>query len=114
MPSPHGDRDLLHASSIADGLLSTLLTMLSFAFGACVALAAFLFTAHTLQRPYHAPLSAFLAGTIGFLVLWFSTSLVTDTADTLYTCYCLDRESGAQHSREVFYAVRRAYLVGIQ
>lgn len=82
--------------------ISTLLSMVSFAIGSCLAVATYLFTAHTLQSPFHAPIAAALGGLLSSLVVWFSTCLLVDVADTLYLCYCLDREAGAQHSALVF------------
>ena len=79
--------------------------MVSLAIGACTAVVTYLFTAHTLESPFHAPIAAVLGGLLCSLVVWFSTCLVVDVADTLYLCYCLDREAGVQHSKVVFGAV---------
>ncbi|THH11841.1 hypothetical protein EW145_g388 [Phellinidium pouzarii] len=68
------------------------------------ALSAYLFVAHTLGAPGYAPLAALLAGGVTVLVGRFCVGLVEDTADTLYMCYCIDRDVGAMHREEVFLA----------
>ncbi|KAI9511106.1 plasma-membrane choline transporter-domain-containing protein [Russula earlei] len=44
----------------------------------------------------------YLPGTVTALVGLFCVGLVTDTADTLYLCYCIDKESGDRRRAEVF------------
>jgi len=87
-------------------LLSTLLTFTSLTLAVPTSLTAYLFTAHSLDRPHHAPIVAFLTGLLTCLTTWFSMGLVIDTADTLYICYCLDKgtSSSNAHSKEVAFA----------
>ncbi|KAL5490248.1 hypothetical protein ACEPAI_5081 [Sanghuangporus weigelae] len=66
------------------------------------ALCAYLFVAHTLNAPGYAPLAALLTGGVTALVGRFCASLVEDTADTLFMCYCIDRDIGNIHKQEVF------------
>ncbi|KAH9958336.1 plasma-membrane choline transporter-domain-containing protein [Russula dissimulans] len=66
------------------------------------ALTAYLFVAHTLGAPDQALSAALLAGTVTALVGLFCVGLVADTADTLYLCYCIDKESGDRRRAEVF------------
>ncbi|KAH9980955.1 plasma-membrane choline transporter-domain-containing protein [Lactifluus volemus] len=66
------------------------------------ALTAYLFVAHTLGAPDQALEAALLAGTVTALVGLFCVGLVADTADTLYLCYCIDKETGDQRRAEVF------------
>lgn len=66
------------------------------------ALSAYLFVAHTLGAPDQALAAALLAGTVTALVGMFCVGLVSDTADTLYLCYCIDKETGDQRRAEVF------------
>ncbi|KAH8117285.1 plasma-membrane choline transporter-domain-containing protein [Phellopilus nigrolimitatus] len=68
------------------------------------ALSAYLFVAHTLGAPGYAPMAALLAGGVTALVGKFCVGLVEDTADTLYMCYCIDRDVGEMHQEEVFSA----------
>jgi hypothetical protein len=96
---------LVFTPLLSDSFVSTLLSMVSLAIGACLAVVTYVFTAHTLKSPFHAPIAAVLGGLLSCLVVWFSTCLVVDVADTLYLCYCLDRDAGAQHSKIVFGAV---------
>ncbi|KZT43990.1 hypothetical protein SISSUDRAFT_1057005 [Sistotremastrum suecicum HHB10207 ss-3] len=87
-------------------LLNTLLKLSALSSALVASLVAYLFTAHALGRPYHAPIAAFLAGLLTCLIAWFSFGIVIDTADTLYMCYCLNRGNGAYttHSKEILYA----------
>ncbi|KAI5124375.1 hypothetical protein M0805_008978 [Coniferiporia weirii] len=68
------------------------------------ALSTYLFVAHTLNAPGYAPVAALLAGGVTVLVGRFCVGLVEDTADTLYMCYCIDRDVGAVHREDVFHA----------
>ncbi|EJD05774.1 uncharacterized protein FOMMEDRAFT_139123 [Fomitiporia mediterranea MF3/22] len=68
------------------------------------ALCAYLFVVHTLSAPGYAPIAALLAGGVTALVGMFCVSLVEDTADTLYLCYCIDRDTGGMNKQEVFNA----------
>ncbi|KZV81318.1 hypothetical protein EXIGLDRAFT_731424 [Exidia glandulosa HHB12029] len=85
-------------------VLSTLLLLSAAAAGTLSALGTYLFVAHTLSAPGSAPFSAWLAGAVTFLVAWYSVGLVDDIADTLYVCYCLERDSGSEICREAFAA----------
>ncbi|KAG7092974.1 hypothetical protein E1B28_009275 [Marasmius oreades] len=58
------------------------------------ALAAYLFVAHTLNAPHEALGTAVLAGGVTALVGTFCVGLVGDGVDTLWMCYCIDRDSG--------------------
>lgn len=62
-----------------DSLLSTLLTLFSLSLGIFFALCSYLFIAHALSRPDHAPLGALLAGAMVFFVTWFCGGIVGDT-----------------------------------
>lgn len=62
----------------------------------------YLFVAHTLGAPDQALGAALLAGTVTALVGLFCVGLVSDTADTLYLCYCIDKETGDRRRTEVF------------
>jgi len=66
------------------------------------ALTSYLFVAHTLRAPDYASGAALLAGGVTALVGKFCVGLVEDTADTLYLCYCIDRDVGRMHRQEVF------------
>ncbi|KAI0293553.1 plasma-membrane choline transporter-domain-containing protein [Russula brevipes] len=66
------------------------------------ALTAYLFVAHTLGAPDQALAAALLSGTVTALVGLFCVGLVSDTADTLYLCYCIDKETGDRRRAEVF------------
>jgi hypothetical protein len=46
-----------------------------------------------------------LAGAVTALVGLFCVGLVKDTADTLYVCYCIDKDIGEQKREEVFIVV---------
>ncbi|GBE81833.1 hypothetical protein SCP_0402060 [Sparassis crispa] len=65
------------------------------------ALGTYLFVAHTLNAPDQALSAAMLAGSVTSLVGLFCIGLVKDTADTLYICYCIDRDVGDRHREEV-------------
>ena len=62
-----------------DTLLSTLLTLSSLSLSILLALCSYLFTAHVLSQPEHAPLGALLTGAMTFLVTWFCGGIVEDT-----------------------------------
>lgn len=64
----------------------------------------YLFVAHTLGAPNEALGTAMLAGGVTALVGVFCTALVRDTADTLYMCYCIDKEAGQRRRPDVFLA----------
>ncbi|TDL27314.1 hypothetical protein BD410DRAFT_782403 [Rickenella mellea] len=66
------------------------------------ALTTYLFVAHALMSPNQATFAAFLAGGVTALVGLFCIGLVEDTADTLYLCYCIDRDTGEMHRTSVF------------
>ncbi|EKM55115.1 uncharacterized protein PHACADRAFT_183954 [Phanerochaete carnosa HHB-10118-sp] len=66
------------------------------------ALTTYLFVAHTLNVPDQALGAALIAGGVTALVGLFCVGLVKDTADTLYMCYCIDKDVGARHRDEVF------------
>lgn len=68
------------------------------------ALGTYLFVAHTLDAPDQALPAALLAGAVTALVGLFCVGLVRDTADTLYICYCIDKDVGERHRDEVFEA----------
>jgi hypothetical protein len=64
-----------------------------------------LFVAHTLSSPASALGAAVLAGSVTALVGLFCVGLVKDAADTLYVCYCIDKDIGEQRREEVFILV---------
>ncbi|KAI0345387.1 hypothetical protein BDW22DRAFT_1354313 [Trametopsis cervina] len=68
------------------------------------ALTTYLFVAHTLDAPDEALGVALLAGVVTALVGLFCVGLVKDTADTLYMCYCIDKDTNMRHREEVFSA----------
>ncbi|KAJ8496243.1 hypothetical protein ONZ45_g12527 [Pleurotus djamor] len=68
------------------------------------ALTTYLFVAHTLGAPDQALGAAVLGGGVTALVGMFSVGLVDDTVDTLYICYCIDKDTGEQRRKEVFSA----------
>ncbi|KAH7889339.1 plasma-membrane choline transporter-domain-containing protein [Phlebopus sp. FC_14] len=68
------------------------------------ALLTYLFVAHTLNAPDSALGAAFLAGGVTALVGLFCVGLIKDVADTLYLCYCIDKDEGKQRRQEVFAA----------
>ncbi|KAF9014234.1 plasma-membrane choline transporter-domain-containing protein [Cyathus striatus] len=76
------------------------------------ALLTYLFVAHTLDAPNQALGAALLAGGVTALVGNFCVGLVEDTVDTLYMCYCIDKDAGERRREEVFvifeYDPRRA------
>lgn len=61
--------------------------------------------AHTLGAPHEALGAAVLAGGVTALVGLFCVGVVRDTADTLYMCYCIDKDIGEQKREEVFILV---------
>ncbi|TCD70269.1 hypothetical protein EIP91_004170 [Steccherinum ochraceum] len=67
-------------------------------------LTTYLFVAHTLNAPDQALGASVLAGGVTALVGLFCVGLVKDTADTLYICYCIDKDVGEKHREEVFSA----------
>ncbi|KAG1756897.1 plasma-membrane choline transporter-domain-containing protein [Suillus paluster] len=68
------------------------------------ALMTYLFVAHTLDAPNYALGASLLAGGVTALVGLFCVGLVKDVADTLYLCYCIDKDVGERHREEVFVA----------
>ncbi|KAG6864417.1 hypothetical protein C0991_009647 [Blastosporella zonata] len=66
------------------------------------ALMTYLFVAHTLGAPDSALGAALLAGGVTALVGLFCVGLVQDAADTLYICYCIDKDMGQRRREEVF------------
>ncbi|GLB34536.1 putative CTL (choline transporter-like) family protein [Lyophyllum shimeji] len=66
------------------------------------ALTTYLFVAHTLDAPQQALGAAMLGGGVTALVGLFCVGLVQDTADTLYICYCIDKDMGLRRREEVF------------
>ncbi|KAG1761545.1 plasma-membrane choline transporter-domain-containing protein [Suillus occidentalis] len=68
------------------------------------ALMTYLFVAHTLDAPDYALGASLLAGGVTALVGLFCVGLVKDVADTLYLCYCIDKDVGERHREEVFAA----------
>lgn len=71
------------------------------------ALLTYLFVAHTLGSPDSALGASVLAGTVTALVGLFCVGLVKDAADTLYVCYCIDKDIGEMKREEVFIVVGR-------
>ncbi|KAG1794850.1 plasma-membrane choline transporter-domain-containing protein [Suillus plorans] len=69
------------------------------------ALVTYLFGAHTLGAPDYALGASLLAGGVTALVGLFCIGLVKDVADTLYLCYCIDKDVGERHREEVFAAL---------
>ncbi|KAH9843102.1 plasma-membrane choline transporter-domain-containing protein [Rhodofomes roseus] len=82
----------------------TLLTVAPLTLTFPFALGTYLFVAHTLNAPDQALFAAMLAGCITALVGSFCVGLVRDTADTLYICYCIDKDIGLRRRDEVFEA----------
>ncbi|KAF8801667.1 hypothetical protein BYT27DRAFT_7173913 [Phlegmacium glaucopus] len=82
----------------------TLLTISPLTLSFPFALTTYLFVAHALHAPNMALGTAVLAGTVTALVGLFCVGLVKDTADTLYLCYCIDKEAGERRREEVFIA----------
>ncbi|KAI0031487.1 plasma-membrane choline transporter-domain-containing protein, partial [Vararia minispora EC-137] len=80
----------------------TLLTVTPLTLTLPFALSTYLFVARTLNAPDQALEAAFLAGGVTALVGLFCVGLVKDTADTLYLCYCIDKEAGERRRAEVF------------
>ncbi|KAL1743701.1 hypothetical protein HDZ31DRAFT_40347 [Schizophyllum fasciatum] len=66
------------------------------------ALGAYIFTAHTLGAPNEAFGAAILVGSVAGLVGRFCIGVVIDCADTLYLCYCIDKDAGQRRRPEVF------------
>ncbi|THU81549.1 hypothetical protein K435DRAFT_844705 [Dendrothele bispora CBS 962.96] len=58
------------------------------------ALTTYLFVAHALGAPNYAFGAAVLAGGVTWLVGGFCKGVVGDVADTLWMCYCVDRDRG--------------------
>lgn len=69
------------------------------------ALLTYIFVAHTIGAPNEALGASVLAGGVTALVGLFCVGLVKDTADTLYMCYCIDKDTGEQKREEVFILV---------
>ncbi|OCH93823.1 hypothetical protein OBBRIDRAFT_770801 [Obba rivulosa] len=82
----------------------TLLTVAPLTLTFPFALGTYLFVAHTLDTPHQALSAAMLAGGVTALVGLFCIGLVKDTADTLYICYCIDKDVGERRRQEVFEA----------
>ncbi|KAI0928896.1 hypothetical protein AcW2_004758 [Taiwanofungus camphoratus] len=82
----------------------TLLTVAPLTLTFPFALVTYLFVAHTLNAPNQALSAAMFAGCITALVGLFCIGLVKDTADTLYICYCIDKDVGERRRGEVFEA----------
>ncbi|RXW13747.1 hypothetical protein EST38_g12105 [Candolleomyces aberdarensis] len=80
----------------------TLLTISPLTLTFPFALITYIFVAHTLNAPNEALGAAVLAGGVTALVGLFCVSLVQDTADTLYLCYCIDKDVGDRKREEVF------------
>ena len=80
----------------------TLLTISPLVLTFPFALITYLFVAHTLGAPHEALGASLLAGGTTALVGLFCVGLVKDTADTLYVCYCIDKDAGDRHRDEVF------------
>ncbi|TEB18941.1 hypothetical protein FA13DRAFT_1647602 [Coprinellus micaceus] len=84
----------------------TLLTVSPLTLTFPFALITYIFVAHTLNAPNQALGAAILAGGVTALVGLFCVGLVKDTADTLYLCYCIDKDVGDRKREEVFIIVR--------
>ncbi|KAG2067536.1 hypothetical protein BDR04DRAFT_1104968 [Suillus decipiens] len=69
------------------------------------ALLTYLFVAHTLGAPDYALGASLLASGVTALMGLFCVGLVKDVADTLYLCYCIDKDVGERHREEVFTAL---------
>jgi len=82
----------------------TLLTVAPLTLTFPFALTTYLFVAHTLSAPDQALGASLLAGGVTALVGLFCVGLVKDTADTLYICYCIDKDTGDKRRDEVFAA----------
>ncbi|KAF6763525.1 plasma-membrane choline transporter-domain-containing protein [Ephemerocybe angulata] len=80
----------------------TLLTISPLTLTFPFALITYIFVAHTLNSPNEALGAAVLAGGVTALVGLFCVGLVKDTADTLYLCYCIDKDVGDRKREEVF------------
>ncbi|KAF7986566.1 hypothetical protein HWV62_26312 [Athelia sp. TMB] len=80
----------------------TLLTVAPLTLSFPFALSTYLFVAHTLNAPDQALGASILAGGVTALVGLFCVGLVKDTADTLYVCYCIDKDTGNKRRDEVF------------
>ncbi|KAK0211275.1 plasma-membrane choline transporter-domain-containing protein [Desarmillaria ectypa] len=87
----------------------TLLTVAPLTLTFPFALSTYLFVAHTLNAPDQALGAALLAGGVTALVGLFCVGLVKDTADTLYMCYCIDKDLGERKREEVFQAFEYGY-----
>lgn len=105
----------------------TLLTVAPLTLTFPFALLTYLFVAHTLNAPDSALAASLLAGLVTALVGMFCIGLVKDTyvsidlhsdysltrvrsADTLYICYCIDKDAGEHRRDEVFSAVSPSLL----
>ncbi|KAK0496810.1 plasma-membrane choline transporter-domain-containing protein [Armillaria luteobubalina] len=87
----------------------TLLTVAPLTLTFPFALSTYLFVAHTLNAPDQALGAAMLAGGVTALVGLFCVGLVRDTADTLYMCYCIDKDLDERKREEVFQAFEYGY-----
>lgn len=83
----------------------TLLTVAPLTLSFPFALLTYLFVAHTLNAPNAALGASVLAGGVTALVGLFCVGLVKDAADTLYVCYCIDKDVGERRREEVFILV---------
>ncbi|KII88286.1 hypothetical protein PLICRDRAFT_92036 [Plicaturopsis crispa FD-325 SS-3] len=82
----------------------TLLTIAPLTLAFPFALLTYLFVAHTLGAPASALGAAVLAAAVTSLVGVFCVGVLRDTADTLYVCYCIDKDVGERRRVEVFEA----------
>ncbi|EKM82336.1 hypothetical protein AGABI1DRAFT_33892 [Agaricus bisporus var. burnettii JB137-S8] len=83
----------------------TLLTVAPLTLSFPFSLLTYIFVAHTIGAPNQALGASVLAGGVTALVGLFCVGLVKDTADTLYMCYCIDKDTGQQRREEVFILV---------
>lgn len=89
-----------HAFSVEPPL--SLLTVAPLTLTFPFSLTTYLFVAHTLDAPKQALSASVLAGGITALVGLFCIGLIRDVADTLYICYCIDKNVGERRKHEVF------------
>ncbi|THH15517.1 hypothetical protein EW146_g4975 [Bondarzewia mesenterica] len=98
----HKQKHILMNSGLDLEAPLTLLTIAPLTLTFPFALATYLFVAHTLGAPEQALGASFLAGGVTALVGLFCVGLIRDTADTLYLCYCIDKDVGERRRGEVF------------
>lgn len=89
-------------------MFSTLMTLTSLSLSMLFSLCAYLLTANTFTRPEHAPLSAILIGAVCFFLFWFCGGILSDIADALYICYCIDQDQGTRTCEEVYNIFHRS------